>query len=264
MVGRVLETPAVMRCAALLVGSLLAATACGRKSEPPSAERSSPTPSGGPTTSSSGNRRTPPARPPDWTFDPDDPAKDYVGRYLRATMRYGADTSCVVLAKSSFRNGESVVEVRNPADGSCGKPGELRDAFLANASIDRMRLDDAAHHPALKPWPDGSMPDAAPGPIVSIEDLHGWKTPLREAVKQQQLYPLRVQLYGRGTYPVITLAGWHALFDPKGELPALKPAAQALCTASQGTPMGFLAGIDPTLLLRIDCPDRPRWENLRL
>jgi hypothetical protein len=250
--------------ATLLLGSLLATPACGKTSEPTSTDRPAPTPPESAAASSSAGGRPPPVRTPDWTFDPADPAKDYVGRYLRASMRYGAETSCVLLGKSTFRNGESTVEVRNPADGSCGKPGELRDAFLANVSTDRIRIDDPEHHPPMKAWPDGSMPDAGPGLVVEITDLHGWKTPLHDAIKQQQLYPLRVQLYGRGTYPVITLAGWHALFVPKGDLAALKPAAEALCTANKGAPMGFFAATDRTLMLRVDCPGDPHWEKLGL
>jgi len=267
----VLQTPGMKLSATLFVGSFFAAAACGKKSEPPPEERSTPTPNITPTADAgtarpSAGARTPPppARNPDWTFDPADPAKDYVGRYLRATMRYGAETSCVLLGKSSFRGSESLVEVRNPGDGSCGKPAELRDTFLANVSIDRLRLDDSEHHPPLKVWPDGSMPDVAPGPIAEVTDLHQWKTPLHEAIKQQQLYPLRIQLYGRGTYPVITLAGWHALFDPRGDLAALKPAAASLCTANKGAPIGIFAGFDRALLLRVDCPDNPHWEKLGL
>jgi hypothetical protein len=243
--------------ASLLTGLLLAATACGKKSEPAPNETAS-----GPskTTAEGGVRRS--SRTPDWTLDAADPARDYVGRYLRATLRYGTDTACVVLGRSAFRNGESLVEVRSPADGSCGKAGDLRDTFIANVSADRLRLDDPEHRPALKPWPDGSMPDAPPAPVASVADLFHWKAPLHDAIKNQQLYPLRVQLYGRGTYPIITLAGWHALFDPKGDLAALKAPAHELCTATRGAPMGFFAELDRSTLLRIDCPDNPHWEQL--
>ena len=242
----------------LFFGLLLAATACGKKSEPTPTEPASATPANA--SAEGGSRQS--TRTPDWTFDADDPARDYVGRYLRATLRYGTETACVVLGRSSFKNGESMVEVRNPADGSCGKAAELRDTFIANVSGDRLRIDDADHHGPLKAWPDGSMPDAPPAPIASIGDLFHWKAPLHDSIKKAHLYPLRVQLYGRGTYPVITLAGWHELFDPKGDIAALKAPAEDLCAATQGAPMAFFAELDRSTLLRIDCPDNPHWEKL--
>jgi hypothetical protein len=243
----------------LLLGSLVAATACSKASEPSPAERAG---TGQAEAGSLDTGRPIATREPEWTFNPDDPAKDYVGRYIKATVRYGEENSCILLSPSTFKNGDSIVEVRNPADGSCGKPAELRDRFIANVSTDRLRIDDPDHHPALKAWPDGSMPDAAAGLVVTVPDLHKWRTPLHEEIKKQQLYPLRVQLYGRGTYPVVTLAGWHALFDPKGDLAALKAPAQELCAATNGLPMGFFAEPNRTMLLRVDCPDNPHWEKL--
>jgi hypothetical protein len=244
----------------LLLGSVLAAgTGCSKASEPAPSERAGT----GPAEAGASDTGRPVAgREPEWTFNPDDPAKDYVGRYIKATVRYGPETACILLSPSTFKNGDSVVEVRNPADGSCGKPAELRDRFIANVSTDRLRIDDPEHHAALKAWPDGSTPGTAAAPVAAVPDLHKWKTPLHDAVKAQQLYPLRVQLYGRGTYPVVTLAGWHALFDPKGDLAALKGPAQELCTATNGLPVGFFAEPNRTMLLRVDCPDNPHWEKL--
>jgi hypothetical protein len=251
------------RLSTLLVGSLFVVTACNdKKSEPAATAHADPAASPATRSSAEGGRAA--ELTPDWTFDPEDPARDYVGRYLKATLRYGAETACVVLGKSSFRNGESVVEVRNPGDASCGKPAELRDRFFASVSTDRMRLDDADHHPALRPWPDGSLPDQPPGLVTIIQPLKGWKTAVHDVIKKQQLYALRVQLYGRGTYPVVLIAGWHALFDPKGDLAALKPAAEELCTANNGSPMGFIAELDHTQMLRVDCPDKPHWQSLVL
>jgi len=200
-------------------------------------------------------------REPDWVLDPADPARDYVGRYLRSTLRYGADTSCVILG-SSFRNGESVVEVRNPADATCGAPGALRDTFLVNVAEDRMSLDDPGHHPALRPWPDGSSPDGPPGPVTDNQNLTRWKAPLHDVIEKLKLFPLRIQLYGRGTYPVISLAGWHDVFDPKGDISLLREPAKQLCEVNSGAPMAFIGGMDRTLVLRIDCPANPRWESL--
>lgn len=250
------------RPVSLLFGLVTLVVACDKKSEPPPVEHAAP--SSDAAGQASDPRRAPPARLPEWTFDTDDPARDYVGRYLRATMRYGTETACVVLSRSTFRNGENVVDVRNPADGTCGKPTELRDTFLANVSGDRLRIEDEARRPPLRPWPDGSLPGDGPGLLATVQDLRKWQTPVREIIKKEQLYPTRVQLYGRGTYPVVTLAGWHAKFDPKGDIAALKPVAQELCTANAGSPMAFMTGLGNTLLLRIDCPENPHWEDLRL
>jgi hypothetical protein len=61
---------------------------------------------------------------------------------------------------------------------------------------------------------------------------------------------------------VISLAGWHALFDPKGEVNALRDPAKDLCSANNGAPLAVIGGMDRSLVLRIDCPDRPHWEHL--
>jgi hypothetical protein len=246
-----------MRRVVALAGCLLGG-ACSKAAEPAPMER----PAAAIRDAGADADAAPPPGDPDWRFDPEDPAKDYVGRYLRATLRYGADTACVLLSRSTIKNGESVVEVRNPADGSCGHPAELRDTFVANVAADRMRIEDAAHRPPLRPWPDGSAPDSAPSMVASVSEMHTWKNPLHDVVKKQQLYPVRVQLYGRGTYPVITIAGWHAAFDPAGDVTALQPAAKMLCDATRGAPMAFLAELDRHTLLRVECPGRARWEKL--
>jgi hypothetical protein len=200
----------------------------------------------------------------DWTFDAEDPARDYVGRYLRASLRYGRDTACVLLGKSTFRNGEAVVEVRNPADNTCGAPGALRDTFVADVATDRIKLDDRSHQAPLRPWPDGSAPDGPANEVADVQNLVKWRSPLHDAIKKQQLWPLRIQLFGRGTYPVVSIAGWHGTFDPKGDVEALKSAAHDLCAANDQSPLGFVSGQGGTVeqMLRIDCPANPHWERL--
>jgi hypothetical protein len=200
----------------------------------------------------------------DWTFDAEDPGRDYVGRYLRATLRYGRDTACVLLGKSNFRNGEAVIEVRNPADSTCGPPGALRDTFVADVAIDRIKLDDPSHQAPLRAWPDGSAPDGPPSEVADVQNLVKWRSPLHDAIKKQQLWPLRIQLYGRGTYPVVSIAGWHGTFDPKGDVEALKGAARDLCVATDQSPLGFVTGQGGAVeqMLRIDCPANPHWERL--
>ena len=200
----------------------------------------------------------------DWTFDAEDPARDYVGRYLRATLRYGKDTSCILLGRSTFRNNDAVVEVRNPANHTCGPPAALRDRFLADVALDRIKLEDPSHQAPLRPWPDGSSPDGPPNEVVDVQNLVSWRSPLREGIKKQKLWPLRIQLHGRGTYPVVSIAGWHDLFDPKRDVTALKDAARSLCEANDQSPLAFIGaeGGAVDLILRIDCPDNPHWEHL--
>jgi hypothetical protein len=249
-----------------VVGCVLfwVAVGCSKAQEPAPVEHAKENPPSS-TGKSDGGGALAAHRGIDWSMNPDDPGRDYVGRYLRATMRYGKDTACIVLGPSNYKNGDAWVEVRNPADNTCGPPGALRDVFLVDVATNRLRLGETGGKaPPLRPWPDGSSPDAPPSEVSDVQNLTKWKSPLHDAIKKQQLWPLRVQLYGRGTYPVITVAGWHALFDPKGDVNALKGAARDLCAANDGAPLGFIDGAGGTVdtILRIDCPDHPHWEHL--
>jgi hypothetical protein len=202
------------------------------------------------------------SRDPDWGLDPVDPARDYAARYLKASKRYGAKASCVVTKPSSFADSKSVVETRNDASGMCGKPDELRDRFFVSVATDRLSLDASLHQPKLQTWPDGSDPDAPAAKVMDLQDLRAWKAGLRDAFHKLQLAPLRVQLYGRGTYPVISIAGWHGPV-----LRAMSPAeladpAKTLCEANEGDPLGVFASMDRATLLRITCPGSARFETL--
>jgi hypothetical protein len=98
-----------------------------------------------------------------------------------------------------------------------------------------------------------------------VRELSGtkdWKVPIKDVLQRAQLVPIRVQGYGRGTYPVVTLAGWHAAIVPNASPEELRPFAQELCTASGGAPMGLFGGLDRTLMLRVRCPPATRWDKL--
>ncbi len=201
-------------------------------------------------------------RDPDWGLDPADPATDYVTRYLRATKRYGDKTACVAVKPSSFSDGRSVVETRNDASGSCGKPDDLRDRFFVKVATDRMSIDESLRQPALQKWPDGSDPDGPPGKVSDGQDLRAWKASLGTTIRALKLVPLRVQLYGRGTYPIVTLAGWHGVVM-QGMTPAqLEAPAKELCQANDGEPLAFFAGLERSTLLRITCPGTAKFETL--
>lgn len=201
-------------------------------------------------------------RDPDWGLDATDPAKDMVTRYLRATKRYGAQTSCVLVKPSTFADGRSVVETVSDASGTCGKPNELRDRFFVNIATDRMSTDESLHQPVLQKWPDGSDPDGPAGKVADGQDLRAWKAALGATIRSLQLVPLRVQLYGRGTYPVVTLAGWHGPVQQGMTPDQLAGPAKALCEANDQQPLAFFAGLERVTLLRITCPGGAKFENL--
>jgi hypothetical protein len=261
MVGRVSIAMAVAASLAI---------ACGKKAEPVSdvtaSAASAPSASGSAKPASAGSASlggNVPFHEPEWVLDPQDPARDYVSRYITGTNRYGAQTGCVEVQKAVFKGESSAVAVKNDPSGSCGPAGAVRDTFLVNVSGNRMTLDDPTHHDPLQKWPDGSDPDGPPGPVVSVEDLRSSKVPLKQTMKELQLVPLRIQLYGRGTYPVVTLAGWHDPVFLNAQADALRPVVTRLCDATSGRPLGVFAGLDRVNLLRIDCPDKPRWDRMR-
>jgi len=267
-----MRRPSHARVAPLSIGAVLAAAlavpACDRREEP--------APAPAPTTASSPSARPykggpPPAdstslpaasREPDWGLDLADPAKDYVQRYLRATKRYGAQSKCVVVGASKFTGERSVVETHNDAGGACGKAGELRDRFFVTVATDRMSLDESLHPAKLQSWPDGSDPAAAPAKVADVQDLRAWKIGLGDTLRKLLLVPLRVQLYGRGTFPVVSIAGWHGPVLRTMSPAELADPAKKLCDANEGEPLGIIAGVDRATLLRITCPAGAKFETL--
>jgi hypothetical protein len=201
-----------------------------------------------------------PKRDPDMDLDADDPARDYVRRYVLGSQRYGDKTSCTLYGRSYAKSGQRAVDVSD--DPACsGGSTAVRDTFLVDVGGDRLALDTAAGHTPLQLWPDGSNPGGPPNPVREYDDMRTWKTALHTALEDLQLLAVRVQLYGRGTYPVITLAGWRPQFGKSTEASVLDDDAKKFCAATADEPLTFIAGIDRSTAMRIQCPGAKwRWD----
>jgi hypothetical protein len=210
-----------------------------------------------------------PLREPDWDLDEDDPWHDYAQRYVQATRRYGDATDCAVIGTGQGEGGKRNVEVRGNPGGSCGaatpKTDAVIDVLVVDVASDRLSVDDSNKRPSLRKWPDGSDPEGPPKPVRQVDDLHGWKSTVHDMLRELQLTAIRGQLYGRGTYPVLTLAGWHGPILRTMTPEQIKPAADKLCAANGGGRMGIVAGLDRSIILRIRCGSEganTRWEKL--
>lgn len=202
-----------------------------------------------------------PSREPDWDLDVDDPARDYVRRYAMGTHRYGDNLDCVDIGPSQPAGDKRSVAVKTAA--GCPGAGTQRDVFLVDVAGDRLTVDDKSKRNALERWPDGSDPEGPANPPRSQEDMRQWTGPLKQQFQQLLLVPIRVQTYGRGTYPVVTVAGWHAGVTPATPMDDLRAVARRLCKADGDMPLGVFAGIDRSRILRIRCrPARARWDKL--
>jgi hypothetical protein len=138
----------------------------------------------------------------------------------------------------------------------------VRDVFLVDLASDHLTVDDKGKREPLARWPDGSDPEGPPGPVNEMGTLRNWRGPLKDALSAQLLVPVRIQSYGRGSYPVVTIAGWHAAITPNASPPRLDTFADAVCKANGGAPMGLFAGLDRSLILRVRCPGGARWQRL--
>jgi hypothetical protein len=87
-------------------------------------------------------------------------------------------------------------------------------------------------------------------------------SPIPKALEDLSLVPLRVQWYGRGSYTLVSVAGWHGTVTPTSSPADLAAAAQKLCKASAGFPLGIIATMDRATVLRIRCPATTRWQHL--
>jgi len=210
-------------------------------------------------------------RDPDMDLDANDPASDYVRRYVATTKRYGDRLDCIDIQPSKPSGDKRSVEVRSaatcPTPLPAGQtPGGVRDVFMVDVPGDRMSLADPSKGDPLQKWPDGSDPEGPAAPKVrAIDDTTKWKSPLNDAIRSQLLVPLRVQAYGRGTYPAITLAGWYGVVRPGASPDTLRPLATALCAGNSGLPLGLFTALDRSTILRIRCSkDGPssRWDTL--
>jgi hypothetical protein len=99
------------------------------------------------------------------------------------------------------------------------------------------------------------------GPAASPQEGDLLKTPLRDKLRAMQLVPLRLQLYGRGSYQVISIAGWHADVVPDASAAQLDDVARRICDVSK-RPIGIFAGMDRQTILRIRCPGQAVVEKL--
>jgi hypothetical protein len=210
-------------------------------------------------------------RDPDMDLDPSDPASDYVRRYVATTKRYGDRIDCIDIQPSKPSGDKRSVEVRNaatcPTPLPAGQtPGGVRDVFVVDVPGDRLSVDDPSKRDALQKWPDGSDPEGPPAPKVrDINDTTKWKSPLNDAIRSHLLVPLRVQAYGRGTYPAVTLAGWYGVVQPGASPETLRPLATALCAGNSGLPLGLFTALDRSKILRIRCSKEgpsSRWDTL--
>jgi hypothetical protein len=215
----------------------------------------------------------------DWDLDASDPASDYVERYIQATQRYGTERKCVHAQPSRIENGRPLVDARDtpavdrasqgagaPPNG-CNGTGAVRDTFAVDVDHDHLELADPARGTPLADWPDGSspggMPTASPKEGPAIE---GWKSPLPKALQTLALVPLRVQFYGRGSYPLLSVAGWHGMLTLTSSPDELATDAKKICEASAAFPVGIIATMDRSIVLRVKCPAGAaavaRWEHL--
>jgi hypothetical protein len=202
-----------------------------------------------------------PGREPDWDLDTGDEARDYVRRYALGTKRYGATLDCAVIQPSARVGNQVMVEVRGAP--GCPQAGAVRDVFIVDVAGDRLAVDDKTKRDPLERWPDGSDPGGPAKDVLNTSDMRKWSGALKDAVfGKRQLVVIRVQMYGRGTYPVITLAGWHGGIEMSATPDDLKAFDDELCRANDGAPLGIIAGIDRANILRIRCPGPARWDRL--
>jgi hypothetical protein len=199
-------------------------------------------------------------RDPDWDLDQDDPARDYVRRYVAVTKRYGETLDCISLEPSQPSGEKRRVEAKNAP--GCPAAGQQRDVFVVDVAADRLSVDDRTKRDVLARWPDGSDPEGPANPVRDGSQMKAWQGPLKDAIRMQELVPVRVQAYGRGSYPVVTIAGWHKAVTPSAPPESLRPFAEALCRANEGLPLAFLAGVNRSTLMRVRCPGGVRWETL--
>jgi hypothetical protein len=198
-------------------------------------------------------------REPDWDLSADDPGRDYARRYAFFTKRY-PDFDCVEFGPGVAAGDRKQVTVKTSA--SCPGGGAVRDVFLVDVAGDHLTVDDRTKRDPLARWPDGSDPEGPAGTTVrETTNMKGWKSPIQDALLKLSLAPLRMQSYGRGTYPVISIAAWRAPFTLNAPADAMQPLADALCAANDSMPMALVAGFDRSHLLRIRCPASSKWDT---
>jgi hypothetical protein len=195
-----------------------------------------------------------------WDLDPQDPARDYVRRYIRATQRYADKTDCVLVGKSGDKNGKRAVEVR--ATPPCGTSNAVRDVFYVDVAGDRLTTDDPATRAPLQPWPDGSLPDKPAAPVVVNGSMREWRTPMADALEKLLVSPMSVHFYGRGTYLLVTLTGWRKPIAHEASYDQMRDSGRKLCLANKGNDFALREAAVPGVWLRFKCPDGTfKWDT---
>jgi hypothetical protein len=204
-------------------------------------------------------------REPDWDLDHRDPARDYVRRYVWGVARYGDLSACVDAQPSVPRNGKAEVHVADAVPPHCPPTG-VDETFAVDVPGDRLELvRQQVDRTKLRPWLDGSDPGApAKAKVPEFAEPNKWNTPTGKAMKDARLVPIRIQLYGRGTYPFVMLAGWPPWFPRTMDQASRDAFAAQICSGSQGMPLAIGAGLDRSNVLRVRCGDSPTavWDVL--
>jgi hypothetical protein len=200
-------------------------------------------------------------RQPDWDLSPDDPARDYARRYAFFTKRY-PDFTCIEFGPGV--KAQDVWQITVKTSAGCPGAGTVRDVFLVDVAGDHLTVDDKTRRDPLARWPDGSDPEGPASTTVrETTDMKGWKSPIRDALLKLSIAALRMQSYGRGTYPVISIAAWRPPFTLNAPADAMQPLADAMCGANDNMPMAIVAGFDRAHVLRIRCPSATKWDTLQ-
>ena len=204
-------------------------------------------------------------RDPDWDLDRRDPARDYVRRYVWGVARYGETSHCVDAQPSVPAGGKTTVRVADAVPPHCPPTG-VDETFAVDVAADRLELvKQQVDRPKLKPWLDGSDPYGPPKtPVPEFAAPTKWNTPAGKVLKDARLTPIRIQMYGRGTYPFVILAGWPEWFPRTMDQGTRDAFAAKLCSGSAGMPLVIGAGLDRSNVLRVRCGDTPTgvWDQL--
>jgi hypothetical protein len=205
-------------------------------------------------------------RDPDWDLETQDPARDYVRRYVWGVSRYGDLSTCVDAQASIPESGKATVRVVDAYPQRCASPTGIDEIFGVDVGADHLELvHQQSDRPKLGKWADGSDPlGPAKTPVPEFANSAKWTTPTGDVFKDARLAVVRIQLYGRGTYPFVMLAGWPDWF-PRSSDQAMRDAfAVKVCTASKGLPLAVAAGLNRSDVLRIRCGASPTgvWETL--
>ncbi len=197
-----------------------------------------------------------------WDLDPADPARDYVRRYVLATVRYKTLFECMQIGKGVADGDKVRVEVREAPSPTCKVGTAVRDVFVVDLARDRLTVDDPVKRAPLAVWPDMSKPDEPAAPVWEVNAVREWASPLAKTFPEAGLAPVHIQGYGRGTYLVVTLAGLRGTpLDRAGPEMKAKAALKKICDTNQNASFAIGEVLDPRMWLRVRCePVSYKWE----